>query len=184
MTATEILRNEHAVILEAVALLELHAGDVREGTSLDGDFARWIVQFIREFADGTHYAKEQGVLFGLLAVHGFSVDLEPLAGLLAEHAASRRLCDAMEAALGSRDAQAFALAALQFCGLLRRHIRTEEEVVFSAAERLLTPAEDTKAVQAFGRVVHEHDGVVIRQRHLAAIEHWRGVFEAALLAEA
>lgn len=124
------------------------------------------------------------MLFGLLAAHGFSADLEPLAGLLAQRAAGSRLRDAMEAALRAGHAQAFARAAQQLCHLLRQRLRAEEAVVFGAADRLLRPAEDARAVQAFGCIVHQHDGVVIRQRHLAAIEHWRDAFGAALVAGA
>jgi hemerythrin-like domain-containing protein len=74
-------------------------------------------------------------------------------------------------------ARSFANCTLQLVELLRRHIRTENELVFNVAERLLTAADDVDAVQAFGRVVLDRDGAMIRQRHLAAIECWRRALE-------
>jgi hemerythrin-like domain-containing protein len=180
MTAIEILRNEHAVIIEALDLLEHHVGEVGKGSPLDAEFGRWVVQFIREFADDTHHAKEEGVLFDLLARRGLSRDTGPLALMLADHRASRDLTAGMERALADGNAAAFAAAGQRLAELLRRHVLRENEILFSTAERMLTAEDDASALQAFGRVVQDREGVLVRQRHLAAIERWRSAFGAGM----
>lgn len=178
MTAVEILRNEHAIILEALGLLEDHACRLLTGAAPDPAFARWIVEFLREFADDTHHAKEEGVFFGLLERRGFLPDGGALAGARADHAASRVQVDALERAAAAGDPRAFAATALALARALRRHVQREDEELFAKAERLLTPEDDDAALEAFGRVVHERAGVVTRERHLAAIAVWRDAWPA------
>ncbi|CAG0946282.1 hypothetical protein GPROT2_03662 [Gammaproteobacteria bacterium] len=180
MTAIEILRNEHHVILEAMDLLEHQVHDIRRGDPFDAGFARWAVEFVSEFIDDAHHAKEEGVLFGLLAGHGLAQDRPPLADMLADHRRHRELAADMERSSARGDGLAFAAATLSLVELLRRHVLTENELVFNVAERLLTPADDAEAVRAFGRVVQERDGALVRQRHLAAIECWRRALEGSL----
>ena len=85
----------------------------------------------------------------------------------------------MDRALLRGDAVEFAARGRQLAELLRRHVARENETLFGMAAGLLTPDEDAKAVQAFGRVVREREGVLVRQRHLAAMERWRKVLVAA-----
>jgi len=176
MTAIEILRNEHAVILQALDLLEHHARAVADGAAPDPEFGRWIGEFLREFADDTHNAKEEGVLFDLLERRGMPGDFGALAGMRADHASSRRQAEDMAGALAAGNAPAFAARALTLAGLLRRHVLRENDDLFVKAEALLTAADDAEALEAYGRVVHDRAGVLTRQRHLAAIERWRRAF--------
>lgn len=173
MTAIEILRNEHTVILEALELLERHASAVKAGGPLNAEFAGWILQFVREFADGTHHAKEEGVLFKLIAKHAMPSGLSTLAAMLAEHESGRATVRDIALALGRKDAAGFAAAGLRLVDLRRRHALRENETLFSDCEATLTSAEDSAALEAFGRIVHERDGVLMRQRHLAAMKRWR-----------
>jgi hemerythrin-like domain-containing protein len=175
MTAIDILRNEHALILEAMELLERHARRVAAGAALDAGFARWVLEFLREFADDTHHAKEEGVLFGLLERRGLLPGPGALAGMLAEHEASRAQADRLERDLAAGDAAAFAGTALALAAQLRRHVLREDEDLFRRIAPQLGAADDVAALEAFGRVVHERAGVLTRQRHLAAIERWRAV---------
>ena len=176
MTAVAILRNEHTIILEALDLLERQARAVRSGAAIDVEFARWIVEFLREFADDTHHAKEEGVLFGLLRARGLEGAEKAIAGMLAEHDTTRSQAKLIRRAAAAGDATTFADAGLALAGDFRRHVLRENETLFARAEALLTPADDAEALAAFGRVVHERDGVLVRQRHLAAIERWRIAF--------
>ena len=173
MTAIEILRNEHTVILQTLDLLERHASTVKAGGPLNAEFAGWILQFLREFADDAHHAKEEGVLFRMLEARGLPRGSGMLAVMLAEHESSRAMARDMLQALGRKNAPAFAAAGLRLADLLRRHMLGENETLFRIVETMLTPVEDSAVLEAFGRVVHERDGVLIRQRHLAAMKRWR-----------
>jgi hemerythrin-like domain-containing protein len=176
MTAIAILRNEHATILEVLDLLERHARAVRAGAAVDREFARWIVQFLQEFADDTHQAKEEGVLFGLLLRRGLTGDDAAIAGMLSEHQTTRRQAEVLRQAAEKGESGGVAEAGMSLADTFRRHVLRENESLFGRAEALLTPADDAEALEAFGRVVHQRDGALVRQRHLAAIERWRGQF--------
>ncbi|MCC7258275.1 MAG: hemerythrin domain-containing protein [Gammaproteobacteria bacterium] len=180
MHALEILRNEHAILLEGLDLLDHHLAAVAGGQGLDRAFARWMLEFLREFGDDTHHAKEEGVLFVMLADRGLPGGARALAAAEAEHGFLRDRGHDMEQALAAGEVERFATAGRLLSERMRRHVDLENETLFAQAQRLLTPADDAAAVQAFGRVVRERAGVRVREHHLAAIERWRRVFDAAL----
>jgi hemerythrin-like domain-containing protein len=178
MRAVAILRNDHTVILEALDLLEQHARAVRAGAGIDREFARWILEFLGEFADDTHHAKEEGVLFGLLRRRGVPGAEGAIAGMLAEHEATRRDAEGLRRAVAQRQDEVFAETGIRLADEFRRHVLRENESLFGRAEALLTSADDAEALEAFGQVVHQREAALIRQRHLAAVERWRQAFRA------
>jgi hemerythrin-like domain-containing protein len=90
------------------------------------------------------------MLFPALVAAGLPERGGDLDALLQEHVEGRRHIAAMEAALRPTvDAKAFGAAALAYAGLLRRHIRTENEVLFPLAERTLSPEKLAELFEAF-----------------------------------
>ena len=63
MQATEILMQEHEVILRVIGTLEIEAGRLAAGQDVRPGFFLDAADFIKGFADGCHHKKEEGVLF-------------------------------------------------------------------------------------------------------------------------
>lgn len=142
---TDVLREEHRVILRALAVLE-SAADRRpaDGRVPDGWWER-AVAWLREFADASHHAKEERALFPALVKAGVPAEGGPVAVMLAEHVAGRELIRAMA---DGPDARRTA-AARQYVSLLRQHIDKENDVLFPQAEQAL-PADELEGLgQAF-----------------------------------
>lgn len=173
MIAVEILRNEHGVILEALDLLEQHSRRIVGGAVINREFAQWMLQFMREFAEDTHHAKEEGVLFGVLERLAAERMVTATARMRADHDASRRLTRELEQQLTANDAGSFAATALRMVDGLRRHLLKESDLLFPLADEVMSPDDDAASLEAYGNVVHRREGVLVRQRHLAAIERWR-----------
>lgn len=140
---TTALVNEHKLILRMIALLERNAERTAAGSYNNWQFYRDGVDFIRNFADRFHHAKEEDVLFEALVKNGMPRENSPIAAMLMEHEQGRAYVKAMEAAaldaLAGKTADLSALSsnALAYAGLLREHIAKEDGVLYPLAERVI-----------------------------------------------
>jgi len=141
---TSALVNEHKLILRMIALLEHNARLTAAGSYSNWQFYLDGVDFIRNFADSFHHAKEEDVLFEALAANGMPVENSPIAAMLMEHDKGRVNVLAMETAtLEVMAGREFNLAlltgnALAYAELLREHIAKEDEVLYPLAERVIS----------------------------------------------
>ena len=140
---TQALINEHKLILRMITLLERNAP-----LTADGSYANWQfyldgVDFIRNYADRFHHAKEEDVLFEALITNGMPRENSPIAAMLMEHDQGRSLVTALERAarkaLAGEPGQAAIIAenALAYAELLREHISKEDDILYPLAERVI-----------------------------------------------
>jgi hemerythrin-like domain-containing protein len=131
---TDILRDEHRVILHALLTLESAAEQLAAGGALPE--GRWtgMIAWLRAFADRNHHAKEEKVLFPAMIRAGVPDDGGPIAVMLEEHAEGRALLATMYTAAEPADQAA---AAHRYIRLLRDHIDKENEVLFPLADAVL-----------------------------------------------
>lgn len=144
----EQMRNDHRRVLDRVETLEMgvRGPGPRRGRSLGGDRhgeIRDVVELLkRQFA--THIAAEDEVLFPAL-VDALPQTKATMGPLHAEHAELRSMLTRLDATLRepvgpARDEQ-ISVQVRDLVDLLRIHIRKEEAVVLSVAERVLKPEE-------------------------------------------
>jgi hemerythrin-like domain-containing protein len=143
-TATDILRSEHVLVLEALDVLERAAWASQHGAAPSEEWWRALLAWLRTFADRNHHAKEERALFPALAQAGVPAgEGGPIGVMLEEHVEGRGLIAAMEAPHpGAR-----AIAAQAYVGLLRAHIEKENGVLFPLADAVL----DEDAQRALSR---------------------------------
>jgi hemerythrin-like domain-containing protein len=87
MKATDILMEEHQVILRVITTLEAGALALNRGEPVRAEFFIDAASFIKGFADGCHHQKEEGVLFKEMVANGMSLQGGPIAVMLFEHGA-------------------------------------------------------------------------------------------------
>lgn len=140
---TRALVSEHRLILRMIALLESNAARTAEGSYTNWQFYLDGVDFIRNYADRFHHAKEEDVLFEALIKNGMPRENSPIAAMLMEHDQGRAFVKAMEnatlealAGQGGRE-QIIADNALAYAALLREHISKEDEILYPLAERVI-----------------------------------------------
>ncbi len=164
MKATEILMQEHVLILEVLDALERGAQKLGSDADTPKDFFVDAAEFIRGFADDTHHKKEEGVLFKALARHGFSPDAGPVAVMLSEHDEARHFTQELTAAaqkLQRGDAGAredVIMYALSYVRHLRQHIMKENNILFPMADRVVPSDEAARIKAEFERVEREEIG--------------------------
>lgn len=175
MRPTEILSDEHKVILKVLDVLERVGLAASNDGALDLEDARRLVEFFRTFADRCHHGKEEAHLFPAMEARGFPRQAGPIAVMLYEHDQGRGQVRQMAAAIDRIAAgngagyQEFAQAALGFVALLRDHIFKEDNVLFRMADEALEPQEQARLLEVFRRVEQEEIGPEVheRMRHLA-----------------
>src|SRR5262245_38908074 len=91
---THLLRHEHRVIEQAMRAMEGMCFRIRTGGGAPSEELTKLIDFIRNYADRFHHAKEETHLFPVLEQIGVRDDNGPLAFLRNEHETERRmLCD-------------------------------------------------------------------------------------------
>ena len=140
---THKLVDEHRLILRMIALLEKNASLTAAGEYLNWQFYLDAIDFIRNYADQFHHAKEEDVLFKALVENGMPKDNSPVAAMLMEHDQGRNFVRALESAVHKAVAnnteicQTVAENALGYAALLRDHIGKEDDILYPLAERVL-----------------------------------------------
>ncbi len=140
---TQVMVEEHQLILRMIALLEKNTEQLEAGRFRDWQFYLDAVRFIRNFADRFHHAKEEDILFEALVKNGMPKDNSPVAAMRMAHDQGRAFVRAMEEA--AQKAQAGELGQIPviaenargYARLLRDHIDKEDHILYPLAEKVL-----------------------------------------------
>ncbi len=167
-----ILKAEHRVIEQVLDALERLVREVR----IDAAPLRDALDFLRNFADGCHHAKEENELFPRLEAAGVPREDGPIGCMLDEHERGRRFIRAMAdsldaAAAGDCSARAALCSAADgYVELLRKHIWKEDNVLFAMAERVLGTAERGAVLGGFDRTEQAPTNAGKHARYVAMAE--------------
>lgn len=160
MQAIDILMQEHRVIEKVLSALESAADRLEAGENVPMDFFLKAADFIKNFADGAHHQKEEGILFTSLEANGFPKDADPVSVFMDEHVEGRRLTKGMIACaerINAGDAGArneLIQHARDYVVLLNEHIQKEDNVLFPMADSVLAD-EHAKLLKDFHRADEE-----------------------------
>jgi hemerythrin-like domain-containing protein len=137
MLVTEDLMKEHQLILKYVDLMERYVEvDLKNlSTPILFEKADCFIQFIHEFADHFHHAKEEDILFRYLEVPGVLTHCNPVPQMLSEHSKAREFVRNMENAVQTKELNELLVNAGQYARLLKEHIYKEDNILYPMAER-------------------------------------------------
>jgi len=178
---TAVMVDEHRLILRMITLVEHNAARLEAGEYRDWQFFLDAVEFIRNYADRFHHAKEEDVLFRELVRNGMPAENSPVAAMLLAHDQGRSFVKGMETAAllgqnGAEDAVAEVVAnARGYAALLREHIHTEDHVLYPLAERVL-PADWRDGMAAAYAAAEQSAPAGLQERYEALV----GRYEAEL----
>ncbi len=137
-TATELLREEHRLILRVVDAFE-RLLDAHHAAAPPADLLADFVLFFRLFTDACHHGKEEDVLFAAMEADDAGGAEGPIALMRAEHVHGRQLVRRIDEQLERLRAGRAAGPALEDAGrdyieFIRAHIGKEDEGVFAVAD--------------------------------------------------
>lgn len=174
---TQTLMDEHQLILRMIALLERNAPRTAAGEYTNWQFYLDGIDFIRQYADRFHHAKEEDVLFVALVENGMPKEHSPVAAMLMEHehgrAFVRNLEEAVrEAQVGRNDRyQAIADNALGYAELLKEHISKEDFILYPLAERVLPEKVREDILRAY-RTAEADNAQQLNQHYRRIVERY------------
>lgn len=172
---TQRLKDEHQLILRMLALLEKNADLTAAGRFHDYRFFLDGVDFIRNYADRFHHAKEEDILFEALIDNGMPRQNSPVAAMLMEHDLGRAFVKAMEEAATRAvngepgQDEAIAANARGYLELLREHIAKEDDILYPLAERVI-PEEKRDAIVAGYHKAEAQAAQGLEERYRAIVE--------------
>ncbi len=175
MIPTEILSDEHRLIVAVLDSLEEAADRLDSGNAVSPEFFLDAADFITGFADKCHHAKEEDILFVAMTARGMPQDSGPVAVMLHEHNEGRRYTAALQSAaekMKAGDESAIADVvrnAFDFVNLLREHIMKEDNVLFPMAEQVILADAMQQVRDDFQRVIVEDakNGITAKYKMLA-----------------
>jgi hemerythrin-like domain-containing protein len=160
-TPTDVLREEHVVILRLLEALEAAAArPVPEG------WWEQAVALVRGFADGSHHAREEQHLFPAMVRCGVPSPGGPVDVMLMEHEEGRRLV----ARIAAGDPGTRAGAVRDYVRLLRAHIDKENGILFPMADAVLDERDVRTLAEAFEAAQAEMGPAASMKEAEAAVE--------------
>ena len=143
MKCTDLLIQEHKIILRALDVLNHMAARIESDQPVEAEDVETILHFLRAFADNHHQAKEESALFPEL-MRTSAANQGPLRQMIHEHDQERSLVEGLEDALRTKKGMEFVHFANRLTLLIRTHIRKEDNILFDIAERSLSAEQDER----------------------------------------
>jgi len=152
-SATHVLVAEHRVILRMLDVTRELAHLLEVGAEVSPEMLDSVAEFLRVFGD-EHHRKEEQLLFPALEKRGATLNALALETFQREHDRARVLLRKMaEAAMAYREGRPNAdrkwgRFASEYAAVLRRHLDKEQDVLYPAAEQLLSSEEQMELAEA------------------------------------
>jgi len=173
---TELLVAEHDIIERMLNVLNEAADRLQRGDAVAAELFVKAADFIQNFADRCHHAKEEDILFKLMGERGIPTQGGPIAVMLIEHNQGRGyrkgLADAAER-LKNGDAsaeQAVIENARNYSALLSQHIQKENNILYPMANQILSEQDQQNLQREFERVENDVIGKGVHEKYHHLVE--------------
>lgn len=169
---TQVMSDEHQLILRMITLVERNTELMEQGKFRNWQFFLDAIDFIRNYADRFHHAKEEDVLFIELVKNGMPEKQSPIEAMQMEHeqgrAFVRGLEEAAQKALAGEPGQIPIIAenAKGYAELLRGHIDKEDTILYPLAERVLPEEVREQMLTAYDHAEEQTPGLEKKYRQL------------------
>ena len=150
MKCTDLLTQDHKIILRGLDVLAQMARDAERHRPPEAIDVEALLRFFCSFADDHHQLKEESALFPEL-LRSYCGQEASLRHMLFEHDQERSLVAALEDALHTKQVADFVYFADRFVDLIRTHIHKEDRILFQIVEAALSPEQDAKVVAEFDK---------------------------------
>ena len=159
---TKILSDEHKNILTVIDVLENEAEALKNGKELDNDFLKKAVDFIRNYADKFHHAKEEEILFKELCKDSTQENMHcnPVGQMLIEHDLGRENVKKMEAGLNEKNKNKIIEGANGYICLIKEHIFKEDNILYPMANEALSESTKDKMLKKFKEIENERKKII------------------------
>lgn len=155
MKLTQELVEEHKLIKRMINILESAVKKLEKGETVDLVMFEEAADFIRNFADKFHHAKEEEILFKEAVKKGMPEKDSPIEAMLIEHDQGRNFVKGIIKATdrvknGNKKAAKEIIENTKgYIELLKEHIDKEDNILYPLTERMFTENEKDKLLDRF-----------------------------------
>ncbi|SMO77230.1 Hemerythrin-like domain-containing protein [Saccharicrinis carchari] len=135
---TQILSDEHQYILKVISAALNECELIENGKEVDTVFFEKTIDFIKNYADKFHHAKEEDILFKAMLENVDGLHCNPIPVMLHEHQEGREYLQGMEAGLANKNNTSLIENTRAYGYLLQQHIYKEDNVLYPMAEQALS----------------------------------------------
>lgn len=135
---TQILSDEHQTILKVIDAALNECSEIENGKPLKVEFFQKTIDFIKNYADKFHHAKEEDILFTAMLENIENLHCNPIPVMLHEHDEGREFVKGMEQGISENDTDKLIKNARGYSALLQNHIYKEDNVLYPMAEEALS----------------------------------------------
>ncbi len=139
----QLLVDEHNLIKRLLALIPVIIEKLKK-SGLDQNLILDCIDFIRNYADKYHHAKEEDIMFKYV-----DENAEIIQVMYTDHNTGRNHVRAIHKALAEKDLESVISHLLQYRDLLAEHIKKEDEVLYPWIERQMTAAQVEEMLKSF-----------------------------------
>lgn len=153
-TALEILSYEHQNILKVIRALLKECDSLQTGNKTNKVFLGRIIDFVREYADRFHHAKEEDILFkefNKCAEEG-RVHCNPVEQMLYEHNRGRNFIKELEKEIKNDNKDKIVENARRYAQLLQEHIFKEDNILYPMMDEALSQKTKSEMLERFKEV--------------------------------
>jgi len=166
---TNVLSDEHQNILKVIKSLKKECKEIEAGKPVDQEYFAMAIDFIRNYADKFHHAKEEDILFKAMCGDGVEMHCNPTDQMLHEHDLGRVLVKKMEIGLNENDSKKIVENALGYALLLEDHIFKEDNILYPMASQSLPPEMQESVKEQFTAVEAEKFTPEMKEKYLQMI---------------
>jgi len=172
--ALEILVNEHKNILSVAEAVEKKC-DVQAKEVLDEDFFSKTIDFIKNYADKLHHAKEEDILFKefgkRIEEHPELAHCNPTEQMFYEHDLGRTFVKGMEMGLSEKKTEEIVKYARGYVDLIREHINKEDNIFYPMINSALTKETQESILNRFLEIDKEKKSEI--EKYLKIVEEFK-----------
>lgn len=157
MSVTELLKEEHKEIKLMMNILEEICKKLQSGEQINAEHLEQIVDFFKTFADKSHHAKEEDLLFPEMEKAGIPREGGPIGCMLSEHDQGRTFIQKLNTAIikyknEKKSIDQIVENAHGYINLLRQHIDKEDNILFMIADQRLSEESQKKLLEDFEKI--------------------------------
>jgi hemerythrin-like domain-containing protein len=192
MYSVDLMVMEHDNILRLIHIVKKVCCQIMQGSEVNDEDFRKMIDFIRNYADKHHHGKEEEILFAEMTNHLGQMGTKLIQnGMLVEHDLGRRFIMDLDTALNQYQDEPkveykleIIANAVGYANLLIRHIDKENQVIYPYAQRSLessvlesvdervkvfekdatTQKVQDKYLEILKKLEEKYDGTVVRTR--------------------
>ena len=166
----KILSDEHKNILIVIEALEEEAEAINNGKDPNVNFLRKAIDFIKNYADKFHHAKEEDILFKELCKDSNQENMHcnPVHQMLYEHDLGREYVKGITEGLEKNDKKKVIEHLRGYCSLLKVHIFKEDNILYPMADSVLSENTMKKLLAESNKV--EKDRKKDNEKYLAFVK--------------